>query len=143
MDRFWSKVDKTGDCWLWMACCTGGYGMFRFDDRMVQAHRVAWFLTHDEFPAGMLDHRVTCPKNCVNPSHLRVATSKQNQENRAGLTSSNTTGFRGVKRQGNGWVARVHHHGKSHYLGYFSAAEEAAEAARLKRIELFTHNDLD
>lgn len=27
-DRFWSKVDKSGDCWKWIAAKDdGGYGM--------------------------------------------------------------------------------------------------------------------
>ena len=29
MERFWSKVDKSGDCWLWTASCArSGYGQY-------------------------------------------------------------------------------------------------------------------
>lgn len=44
--RFWSKVDQSGDCWLWTASTSdSGYGRLRlgafFGHRMAQAHRFA------------------------------------------------------------------------------------------------------
>jgi hypothetical protein len=41
------------------------------------------------------------------------------------------------------WRAQVRHNGKLISASYFDTAEEAAEAARRKRCELFSHNDLD
>lgn len=141
--RFWSKVDTSGECWLWTAAQNPrGYGMFNVGGKMGLAHRFAYELLVGPIPPGMLlDHRTICPKCCVNPAHLRLVDHKQNAENRAAA--------QGVPRGvcwhplTNKWMARVTHNYKSHYVGVFDTLEEAAEAARLKRIELFTHNDLD
>lgn len=69
MDRFWSKVDSTGDCWLWRAGRdTAGYGQFRYEGKNTKAHRVA-FILHYGYRAGRV--KQTCGNRlCVNPSHL-------------------------------------------------------------------------
>ncbi|AYQ98890.1 HNH endonuclease [Mycobacterium phage Vorrps] len=149
-ERFWPLVDVAGpdDCWLW----TGGkggtakyvYGIFRLEagGKTYTAHRYAYMLANGEIPDGMeVDHRHTCPKLCANPAHLRLVTSKQNKENLRG--GHGRSGFRGVRFDRGKWVATVGHNGKQHYLGRFSTPEEAGEVARLKRVELFTHNDAD
>lgn len=150
-ERFWRLVDKAGpdDCWLW----TGGnggtakhvYGIFRLEagGKTHCAHRFAYELAVGEIPDGMeIDHRHTCPKLCVNPAHLRLATGKQNKENRKG--AHGRSGIRGVRQESrNRWSARVVHNRRHIYLGLFPTAEEAGEVARLKRLELFTHSDAD
>lgn len=47
--RFWNKVDKSGDCWLWLSAMRGdtGYGEFWLNRRSFQAHRVSYQLTHN------------------------------------------------------------------------------------------------
>ena len=149
-ERFWAKVALAGpdDCWLW----TGGkggtakhtYGIFRLKagGKTYTAHRFAYELTYGDIPDGMeVDHRHTCSKLCVNPVHLRLVTKKQNKENLKG--GHGRSGIRGVRFDRGKWVATVGHNRKQHYLGRFSTPEEAGEAARLKRLELFTHNDAD
>lgn len=146
--RFWEKVDRRGDddCWLWTASKNTGsdYGQFRLNGRMEKAHRVSWELAHGVKPGPKLDHRCLNP-TCVNPRHLREVTNKQNNENRAGAYRNNVSGVRGVSRQsrGGGWRARVRHDGVLIHVGTFPTIEEAGEAARLKRLELFTHNEID
>lgn len=40
LDRFWSKVDKSGPCWLWTKHKDkDGYGIFWFNGKNVRAHR--------------------------------------------------------------------------------------------------------
>lgn len=69
MDRFWKKVDKSGDCWEWTAAKdTGGYGQFRFNGKNVKAHRVSFFLAHGTMP-NVCRHTCDNP-SCVNPEHL-------------------------------------------------------------------------
>jgi hypothetical protein len=79
--RFWAKVDKAGPvpahrpalgpCWLWTACTTRqGYGQFRLDGRIRQAHVAAWELEGAALPAGAeLDHLCRV-RRCVRKSHL-------------------------------------------------------------------------
>lgn len=46
--RFWSKVDKSGDHWLWTrAKNPAGYGIFVIDGVHELAHRVAWELVNN------------------------------------------------------------------------------------------------
>lgn len=77
--RFWSKVDKTGTCWLWTACLnSAGYGQFWVKDRIVYAHRIAYELLVGPIPVGLeLDHLCRSPA-CVNPAHLEPVTHKEN-----------------------------------------------------------------
>jgi restriction endonuclease Mrr len=110
------------------------------------AHRVAWELTNGPIAGGLvIDHRPTCPKNCVNPEHLRVVTRKQNSENRAGAQVNSSSGVRGVywHKRADRWEVKVKHLGKQYYGGLFQTKEGAEEAAVRLRNSLFTHNDLD
>jgi hypothetical protein len=74
-DRFWSKVDKTGDCWIWTgAIASNGYGSFAHST----AHR--WAYTHlvGPVPDGMdLDHLCRV-RTCCNPMHLEPVTRGEN-----------------------------------------------------------------
>jgi hypothetical protein len=80
LDRFWSKVDKTDDCWNWTAgLFENGYGLFRFDNRLVRAHRFSWELVNGEIPTGMQVNHHCDNKRCVNPAHLYVGDQKQNR----------------------------------------------------------------
>lgn len=149
-ERFWGLVDRRGEseCWLWQGGKGGSkshpYGVFRIAAGTTThgAHRFAYTLSCGDIPPGMeVDH--TCHQTlCVNPAHLRLATRKQNKENRQG--AHGRSGVRGVVQLPSGrWKARVVHNRKYIHVGCFSSAEEAAEAARLKRLELFTHSDAD
>lgn len=143
-NRFWAKVDKTDECWLWTGTLTShGYGQFKVNNRRLRAHRVAYGLTIGPIPDGaILDHRCHV-RSCVNPAHIRLVTVKQNSENRVGAQSNSASGVRGVSwcPRDRAWRAVVGHRGKYYSAGYFATLEDAAEAVRLKRIELFTHSD--
>lgn len=130
--RFWEKVDLSGECWEWKAArYPNGYGVFGFGRKNFYAHRVSYSAHHGDIPTGMqVDH--TCyNRACVNPAHLRLSTVSQNQQNRSGLNSNNTSGVRGVSwaKDSNKWVARGRRNGKKVHIGLYVTLEEAEAAA--------------
>jgi len=73
--RFWAKVDKSGDCWIWTAGrLRQGYG--RFDGQL--AHRVAFAFERGPVPDGMFVLHSCDNPPCVNPGHLRLGTHVDN-----------------------------------------------------------------
>ena len=149
-ERFWAKVDQSGECWLWTSQINrGGYGVLHAPQvsggENETAHRVSYFLTRGNLPEGMFIDHICHTKACVRPSHLRAVTPKQNCENRGGLSKANTSGAHGVTwdKRKKVWLSYVRHEGKSYYLGAFHDRDEAAQAAQTKRNRLFTHNDID
>ena len=150
-ERFWSKVDKEGPeyedlgrCWEWTAAVNeNGYGLFGIKGRHIRVHRWSYEQANGPIPKKHdIDH-ICGNRLCVNPAHLRDATRKQNMENYTVRHRHNKTGYRGVYFNGSSYIAQVHHLGRTIHVGSFSTAEAAGEASRLKRLELFTHNDRD
>lgn len=143
--RFWKRVNKSDRCWTWTgAKFRSGYGQFNLNGKQVRAHRWSYEHSYGTIPAGMqIDHECR-NRLCVNPGHLRLATNKQNQENRD-VKRTSKSGVRGVD-----WLpaiskyrARVRHNGIEHHVGVFSAIEDAEAAVVTKRNELFSHNSID
>lgn len=77
--RFWDRVDKSGECWLWFGKIEwDGYGRVKYKGKSYRAHRVAWELVNGEIEDGLLVlHRCDNPL-CCNPSHLFLGTQQDN-----------------------------------------------------------------
>ena len=138
--RFFAKVDKTGDCWLWTASTDpAGYGCFGLDGKLRKAHRVAYEWAVGTIPAGLyLDHICHVPA-CVNPAHLRLATNAENQQNLQGAHCNNPSGVRGVgwHRATGKWRARARLAGVDYFLGLFTdIADAEAVVTEWRRINM-------
>ena len=77
--RFWSKVDKSSECWIWTGKkLATGYGHFFYFGRHARAHRVSWLLSNGPIVGGLcVLHQCDVPL-CVRPSHLRLGTQLEN-----------------------------------------------------------------
>lgn len=85
LDRFWSKVDKSGDCWEWTNVKNNkGYGRFCLQGKLLMSHRVSYEIIVGKIPDGLeLDHLCRNP-GCVNPKHLEAVTHKENMRRARG-----------------------------------------------------------
>lgn len=78
MDRFWAKVEKTDECWIWTAArISSGYGCFYLDGSKL-AHRVSYELCVGQIPDGLVIDHLCRNKLCVNPAHLEAVTQRTN-----------------------------------------------------------------
>lgn len=69
-------------------------------------------------------------------ANLRAATFADNARN-ARLRKDNTSGFKGVKRNGSRWNGQIRVGGKRLHLGSFATPEEAHAAYRLAAVQHF------
>jgi len=151
--RFDRRTERRGDCLVWIGGKnTSGYGQIVMSKRSkVCAHRYSYERSVGPIPVGMVVDHICRNKACVEPTHLRLATTKQNGENLTGANSRSTTGVRGVQIVNSrgrdnviiGYRGRVVHNRKGHNAGTYKTLAEAEAAVIELRNLLFTHNDLD
>lgn len=77
LERFWAKVDKTGECWLWTSQLRNGYGLFRFQGSVISAHRFSYSLVDSLEKSDVICHSCDTPA-CVRPDHLFKGTHQIN-----------------------------------------------------------------
>lgn len=141
MTEFWSRVDKSGDCWIWRGAPTkNGYGKITRAGRTQYAHRVAYAATHGPIPeGGLIDHRCHV-KLCVRPAHLQAVDNSGNMQNRQGAQKNSRSGIRGVYWQQGKWRVQIRAGGRNHSGGVYTDLDEARAAASRLRASLMPNS---
>jgi len=111
-----------------------GYRYIGINGKKYRAHIIIWLYMTGSFPVNQVDHS-NGEKDDNWWSNLRAATHRENQWNKA-MNSNNTTGYKGVYRSWNKFIARLQFDGKQYRLGSFPTAELAHEAYCKKAKEL-------
>lgn len=124
------------------ALTENGYVVIGIDKKDYLAHRLMWLYVYGDMPLLNIDHIDRDRTNNV-PTNLRIATEKQNAENRS-LKSKNKSGHRGVffreYLKSKPWHVSIMNNRKTIHIGYFSTLEEAIEARRVAEDKYFTHH---
>jgi len=107
-----------------------GYWVVKVGYRPYRAHRLAWFLTHGEWPAGEVDH-INHERADNRIFNLRVVDRAGNMQNQQRPHVDNKScGLLGVtwNKQHKRWQAKIVARKVRHHVGYFSDPQVAHEA---------------
>lgn len=126
-ERFWSKVNKTEDCWLWIGAKNNtNYGYIRVGDKMKNAHRVSWEITNGPIPKDLFVlHKCDNP-SCVRPDHLFLGTHQDN------MTDKKSKG-RAIGRPGE------NHHNSKFTEKDILKIRELFDSGKMREVDLCEH----
>ena len=96
--RFWSKVDRSGECWLWTGEKNNmGYGRFEFwhEGRRLRyfAHRLACVLTGHPIPETRVARHSCDTPACIRPDHIIPGSQGDNIRDAVDRGRMNLTGL--------------------------------------------------
>lgn len=121
-----------------------GYIYVAVFDSKILAHRLAWALSHGEWPPHDVDH-IDGVRSNNRLSNLRPATRSENMQNaRKARASNKSCGLLGVSwsKAANRWSASIKTNGKAMYLGLFDCPKQAHEAYIQAKRELHPYSTI-
>ncbi len=105
-----------------------GYRSITINRSRHLAHRMAWVITHGEWPVGVIDHINGDPSD-NRIANLRAATHSENMRN-ARKSCRNTSGHKGVAwdRRSRRWRVKLNSEGKDKHIGVYRNIADAVAA---------------
>lgn len=113
-----------------------GYVQVKINGVFYLAHYIIWLMEKGWLPRppNSIDHEDRTGSN-NKQRNLRIATPSQQMINRR-MQKSNTTGYVGVTRYGNQFVARISVRGRRRVIGIFSDVKDAASARHKEELRV-------
>ena len=129
---------KVGEAWNrrlagkhWIVNKYSGYRTSTISGVCLRGHRVAWLITHGEWPNGFLDH-IDGDKTNNRLDNLRVVDPAESSKNK-GKQVRNKSGINGVYLDLKGnkskpWRVYIGVNGKNKFIGGYETKEQAKQA---------------
>ena len=115
---------KQGDI---VGCNNKGHLRVCVDRSYYQLHRIVWKLHTGEDPSPYEIDHINRVRDDNRIDNLRKVSTQDNLKNKS-LYVGNKSGYAGVYKRGNRYIAHPRRNGKKHYLGTFDSALEAHNA---------------
>ena len=113
-----------------------GYVQINIFGKPYRAHHLAWLASYGSWPRSDMDvDHIDRNRSNNSISNLRLANRAQNNIN-SKRHRETKSGFRGVAKARNKWLARIKMDGKDKHLGVFERKEDAI-AARIAAEKLY------
>lgn len=103
-----------------------GYRYIRVCGSAFRASRLAWKFFYGSDPCGFIDH-INCKRTDDRIDNLRECSAYQNARNRK-ISKTNSSGYKGVTKQGEKWRSQIEVFDKHISLGMFDNPEDAHRA---------------
>ena len=114
----WIKIGDRAGC----IHKSTGYRVIRINGKNYYEHRLAWLYHYGYLPTKQIDH-INRDRTDNRIANLREVSPGENKQNRV-KQSNNTSGFKGVTKKGNRWMAQIWIDGEKIYLGTFDSPQE-------------------